>query len=647
MKGPVVLLTTNLARGGAETQVAQLALALRRSGWDVHVVSLVRPSAFVSELAPYSLGMRPGVPDPLGVARLVWFLRRVRPRILHSHMFHANLLARLVRLVCPVPVVISTLHSMAESSRASADVRWRDWLYRVTDRLSDATVAVSEAVAERHASAGAVPRAKLRVVLSGVDTAHFRPDPERRVRMRAALGLGEEFAWLAVGRLMWKKDYPAMLRALARQRAGTLFIAGAGPQEAELRALARELGVDARFLGPREDIAELMNGCDGLLLSSRVEGLPVVLLEAAASGLPCVATGVGGVREAVEDGRTGYVVAPEEFAAAMTRLASLSAGQRRQMSQAARALALSRFDLTHLLANSVTGYSIPNCVPVSALDSTSTKDPPAAGADSKGDLIGERIACHRIDVTGRFGLEFAGRWRGGRILDYGCGAGWVVAAGRAAGIDITGVDVYYGGSRTREEAESAGLLGSAVHEMPGGRIPFPDAWFDLVVNNQVLEHVADLDAVLTEIHRVLKPGGAVLSIFPARDVFREGHIGIPFAHWFPKDSRLRFYYTWALRRLGLGTWKQEAPTCRQWAIDKLRWIDIYTHYRSRREIFRAFDRYFESELHESEYIRLRLLDRPGRRLLADLAKLPLVRRLARAVFRKLAFLVIVSRKGAP
>ena len=349
MKGPVVLLTTNLARGGAETQVAQLALSLGRRGWQVHVVSLRRPSAFKGELSPYSLEMRPGVPDPLAVARLAWFLRRVRPRILHSHMFHANLLARLIRLLCPVPMVISTLHSMAESSQTSSSVRLRDWVYRVTDPLSDITVAVSKAVAERHAAARAVAHAKLRVIPNGVDTTLFRPDPERRVRMREALGLGGEFAWLAVGRLMWKKDYPAMLRALAQQQAGTLIICGAGPLEIELRALARELQVDARFLGPREDVAELMNACDGLLLSSRVEGLPMVLLEAAASGLPCVATDVGGVREAVEDGHTGYVVQPAELAAAMTRLASLGALERRRMSQAARDLALARFDM-HLVA---------------------------------------------------------------------------------------------------------------------------------------------------------------------------------------------------------------------------------------------------------------------------------------------------------
>jgi SAM-dependent methyltransferase len=251
-----------------------------------------------------------------------------------------------------------------------------------------------------------------------------------------------------------------------------------------------------------------------------------------------------------------------------------------------------------------------------------------------------------LDVTNRFVLDFAGGRPGARVLDYGCGAGRVVAEGRARGLDIVGADVFYGGSQARKEAVAAGLLGTCVFEMVEERVPFPDAAFDLVVNNQVMEHVADLDGALREIGRVLRPGGELLSIFPSRDVFREGHIGIPFSHWFAKGSKARFYYTWALRALGLGTWKEQAPTARQWAIEKLRWIDAYTVYRSRSEIFRTYGRYFDSELREPDYIRYRLRDRPQRAALAALLNAPLAPELASAIFRKLAFLVILSRKRA-
>ena len=345
----VVLLTTNLALGGAEMQVAQLARSLRLRGWDVNVVSLLKPTALDTELRDA------GVPvwsldagrNRLAVARLVPLLNRLKPHIVHAHMFHANLCARLARLVCPIPVVISTIHSMAESSRRSPGIRGRDWLYRVTGPLSDLTVCVSAAVLERHVSARAVSRARVRVIPNGVDTARFRPDPARREHMRAALGLGRDFAWLAAGRLMWKKNYPVMLEAAARQ-SGTLLIAGDGPDGADLKALAAKLGVRARFLGPRGDMPDLMNACDGFVLSSAVEGLPMVLLEAGASGLPSVATGVGGVPEAIIHERTGFVVAPDDPAAlsvAMARLTAMSPTDRAAMSAAARAHVLARFDL--------------------------------------------------------------------------------------------------------------------------------------------------------------------------------------------------------------------------------------------------------------------------------------------------------------
>lgn len=255
-----------------------------------------------------------------------------------------------------------------------------------------------------------------------------------------------------------------------------------------------------------------------------------------------------------------------------------------------------------------------------------------------------------MDVTNRYVLDFAARFAehqpGARILDYGCGAGRLVRAGHDQGLNLMGADVFYAGSNARQEAAASGLWGNAILEIQNGRLPFPDHSFDLVVNNQVMEHVEDLDAVLAEIYRVLAPGGQVLSLFPSKDVWREGHIGIPFSHRLPRHSRLRLLYTWALRALGLGYHKHESPSARQWAIDKLRWIDTFTVYRSRREIFSAYGRRFRSELREIDYIRYRLLDRPGRGWVLPLLRLPLATPLAEALFRKLAFLVIVSRKDA-
>jgi glycosyltransferase involved in cell wall biosynthesis len=353
-----MLLCTNLARGGAETQVALLAAALHRRGVDVCVVSLLEPSAYAEELRAsgipvHSLGMRPGRPSIAGILRLLSHLRQFRPAVLHAHLFHANLFARLVRLLCPIPVVISTIHSMAESGRDSARIGTRDRLYQLTDWLSDRSVCVSRAVAERHAGAGAVSAARMAVIPNGLDPARFVLSSGTRERVRASLGLGDGFVWLAAGRLMWKKDYVTMLEAMARLPEATLLIAGDGPLSEELRTLARPLGERVRFLGLREDVAELMLASDGFVLSSVVEGLPMVLMEAAMSGLPSVATGVGGVREIVVDGETGFVVPPKDpaaLAAAMQRLANLPREDRLRLGDAARRHALASFDLDGVAA---------------------------------------------------------------------------------------------------------------------------------------------------------------------------------------------------------------------------------------------------------------------------------------------------------
>lgn len=360
----VMLLITGLARGGAEAQAAGLALELRRRGCEVSVVSMLPPVAFVEELKRggvdvHSLGMRPGKPGPRGLWRFVKLLRDVRPTVLHAHLFHANLLARLTRLICPVPVLLSTIHSLAESGRNATGVSARDWLYRCTDWLSDRTVSVSEAVSARHLESRAVsPRASV-VIPNGVRLETLVVPAETRARVRRELEIHDEFAWLTAGRLMWKKDHATMLQAMARQPEGILFIAGEGPLEKELRAQAETLGARVRFLGLREDIPDLMSACDGFVMSSVVEGLPMALIEAAMAGLPAVATDAGGVREVIRDGETGFVVPArdaEVLGEAMRRLAGMPAEARGEMGSTARRNAIERFSLSEAATRSEALY---------------------------------------------------------------------------------------------------------------------------------------------------------------------------------------------------------------------------------------------------------------------------------------------------
>lgn len=361
----IVFVITTLGMGGAETQLVRLAAGLKGRGWQVSVVSLI-PLEYIAkdleqaQIPAISLNMKPGSPDPRAVLALARYLRQQRPQIVHTHMVHANLLGRVARLFAPVPVLISTAHNVNEGSR------WREIAYRLTDPMCDLTTQVSQAGLERYVDVGVVPKDKIRFVPNGINSLEFSPNPQLRVRLRGELGWEEQFIWLAVGRFAEAKDYPNMMQAFARVYAlrpeARLMIAGLGEQMKAIQQLAQTLGIDqaVRFLGLRKDVAALMNAADGYVMSSAWEGLPMVLLEAASTGLPIVATDVGGNREVVQEGQTGYLVPPgnaEYLGAAMLRLMALSEMQRQSMGEAARASVEQRYSLESVLSQWETIYA--------------------------------------------------------------------------------------------------------------------------------------------------------------------------------------------------------------------------------------------------------------------------------------------------
>lgn len=233
---------------------------------------------------------------------------------------------------------------------------------------------------------------------------------------------------------------------------------------------------------------------------------------------------------------------------------------------------------------------------------------------------------------------------GAVILDYGCGAGEVVEEGRKMGLDIYGVDVFYEGSSPeyKTRIENSGLLGHVIRTIDQGTIPFENNYFNSVISNMVFEHVENMEGALKEIHRVLKPGGLFLCLFPAKDVIRENHCGIPFLHWFGKRSRVRFLYALTMRRMGFGFFKgDKSPS--QWAHDFLEWLDKFTYYRDREIILSTFKRHFEISLIEHDYISFRLHSQ-DRQMLSRIFNMPFVQSLGCELFRRLGTLVILARK---
>jgi glycosyltransferase involved in cell wall biosynthesis len=352
----VALVIPGLDRlGGAERQTILLAKGMRRRGWRVSVVALSGTGAAATDelreagVGFRSLKMRKGLADPRGWIRFCFWLRRERPHVVHAHLAHAAWLARWSRLGARVPVQLDTLHSTWTGTAG------RQAGYRMSGWLPDCVTAVSQAVADTHCASGMVERARVAVIPNGVDVNQWRPNERSRAALRSRYGLTNEFLWLAAGRLEPVKDYPALLRAFAGlPETARLAVAGGGAAIGELLALAGRLGVQrrVRFLGFVPDVERWMQAADGFVLSSRWEGLPMALIEAAACGLPAVATDTDGARGVVTEGQTAFL-APvgdaEGLAAAMNGLMQLPEQKRKEIGECARRDAVERFSLGAVL----------------------------------------------------------------------------------------------------------------------------------------------------------------------------------------------------------------------------------------------------------------------------------------------------------
>jgi glycosyltransferase involved in cell wall biosynthesis len=195
-----------------------------------------------------------------------------------------------------------------------------------------------------------------------VNTERFRPDPDVRREVRAALGVGDEFVALIVAYLIKDKGVDVALRALAEMpRNVVLWIIGAGPEHSNLQALAQnlELGPQVRFLGPHRYVEPLMQASDCVICPSVwAEAACLVNLEALACGLPVIASRIGGIPEFVEDGRTGFLFTPGDHQKLADRFHKLLSDEpaRHLMSQEARLVAVKCYSTQSLIGDHLSLY---------------------------------------------------------------------------------------------------------------------------------------------------------------------------------------------------------------------------------------------------------------------------------------------------
>jgi glycosyltransferase involved in cell wall biosynthesis len=315
----VLHVITGLAAGGAEHQ---LRLLLRRLPYDCEVVTLSNPGAVAAAIRAdgttvHELTMTSNR-DVSVVGQLRDLMRAGRFDLVHTHLYRACVHGRVAARLARVPHVVATEHSLGdgfiEGRRASMAVRA---LYVASERLGQATIAVSEEVARRLRAWG-VPDARISVIPNGIDAAEFRYDPALRRSARARLGIAQDALVVGgVGRLEPSKRFDRLIRAVREVPGVTLLLVGDGSARTALAQLAARQGVADRvvFAGAVGHVREMLCAMDVFASPSDQETFGLAVLEALASGLPAL-----------------YVVCPplDELAASATRRgAGIAPGARR------------------------------------------------------------------------------------------------------------------------------------------------------------------------------------------------------------------------------------------------------------------------------------------------------------------------------
>jgi len=371
----VVHVITGLNLGGAETWLTRLLLRLPPERFACRVVTLLDGGELAGVIRAMgvpveSLGMGRGVPDPRGVWRLARLLRKERPQVVQTWLYHADLVGLLAARMSGCGAAVSWGLRCAYMDLARYGLGTRLTL-RACVGLSgwpEAVTANSQAGADHHLALGYRPR-RLVVLENGVDGGRFRPDAEARARLRREWGRDWGLAGDApliglVARVDPMKGHAVFCRAaevLLRTRPDARFLfcgEGTEPGAAELDALIAHRGLGAAVvrLGRREDVAQVMAALDVLALPSLAEGFPNAVLEALACAVPCACLDAGDARAmcgpgglvapaalsgpgASESDRAGFL------ARAVAELLALSPAERARMGALGRAHVLERYGL--------------------------------------------------------------------------------------------------------------------------------------------------------------------------------------------------------------------------------------------------------------------------------------------------------------
>jgi glycosyltransferase involved in cell wall biosynthesis len=362
-KAHIAHILSSFDMGGQERVALDLATTQSRAGYRVTALSLAPPpdGPLADEFRAAGVDMdrvarpRPGV-DPMLAFRLARWLKKNRVDLAHTHNRMALIYGAPAAWLAGARVV----HTKHGSNPKGGT---RLLAGNLAGRFVDAFVAVSPETAAFAKRRREVDERRLFVIPNGIPLSRFHPEPGARERVRRDLRI-EADSWVigTVGRIAVEKNQALLLRAVAPLlgRRTHLVLVGDGPLLPALSELASALGVAelVHFLGARRDVPDLLNALDTFVLCSDLEGLPLVIPEAMATGLPVVATRVGGIPTVIDEGQTGFLVATGDEAALRDRVARLQAAPElsRAFGAQARAVAIARFSAERMQRDYIALY---------------------------------------------------------------------------------------------------------------------------------------------------------------------------------------------------------------------------------------------------------------------------------------------------
>lgn len=336
MKPAVLQLIDSFNQGGSERQALQLTRLLYESGrYDVHLACLSPEGSLRETIKDLDLGEIPSFPltsfyDQNAVRQLRSFVRWLkvsRIDILHTHDFYTNVFGMSGGRIARLPVRVASMRETA-GMRSMAQAHVQRFLYSLSHHI----VANSNAVREKLIADGTSAE-KVTVVYNGLDLKRLETKATRAEAL-SLLGLPaaqtqRRFISIVANMRHEVKDYPMFLRAAWQVKEvvpdAAFLLAGEGELSDSLRALAHQLGIhdSTFFLGRCENVAELLSVSEACVLSSKAEGFSNSILEYMAAARPVVVTDVGGAREVVSEGETGYLVRSGDDVAMAGRLIEL------------------------------------------------------------------------------------------------------------------------------------------------------------------------------------------------------------------------------------------------------------------------------------------------------------------------------------